>query len=384
MENPIIYYIVLGVILVVGTAIITSMVRRGREGHLPVNPYIEGLKSLVSGEKDVAYHELERAVRTGHAPADAYIKLGALLRDRGAASKALQIHQSLTVKTDLSKTEKVELFMNLAEDYARLGDSGRSVDVLSSAIRNLHIREPDVFITLGRHYHLTGATDKAYDAFREAKKLGGIGDRELALYLATAAESLADRGDLREARKLLQRAVRHDPKCATGLLLLGDIAERSDELDEAIDKWKKVATLSPELADVALQKLESTLYERGRFGDIERIYNEVREERVGDEAATLGLSAFYKKQGRGEEAIQLLEDFVAVHPDSVRASLLLTSFYCKFRDAETLEQFLDRSFKESIRTQRFACSSCGFQSDLMRWNCPRCNRFDTFSTNHGV
>ena len=87
---------------------------------MPQDPYIQALKLLVDGDKDAAFDRLQESVRSGSGPTDAYIKLGKLLRDRGELAKALQIHQSLTVKTDLSKNEKVELYMNLAADYARM------------------------------------------------------------------------------------------------------------------------------------------------------------------------------------------------------------------------------------------------------------------------
>ena len=46
-------------------------------------------------------------------------------RERGEAAKALQIHKSLTVKTDLGTEEKTRLFCQIAEDYkARLDASG--------------------------------------------------------------------------------------------------------------------------------------------------------------------------------------------------------------------------------------------------------------------
>jgi lipopolysaccharide biosynthesis regulator YciM len=224
-----------------------------------------------------------------------------------------------------------------------------------------------------------GQHERAYSALKEATRLGGGTERELALYLASIAETLRERGERKEARKTLQRALKHDPNCAPCLLMLGDIAEEEERLDGAIKHWSQVAVLSPELAGTTLHKLETTLFEKGRFGDIEKIYNDVRAARAGDEAACLGLAAFYKKQGRGEEAITLLEEHLTVHPDSAAAALLLASFYAKYRDAETLERFLDGSAKDPLAVDRYECQSCRLKSDRMRWHCPRCNAFDSFS-----
>ncbi|MCZ6767422.1 MAG: hypothetical protein O7D32_10890, partial [bacterium] len=345
----------------------------------PEDPYVEALKDMVDGDSNAAFERLQQAVRSGYAPTDAYIKLGTLLRQRGDATRALQIHQSLTVRSNLSKPEKVELFMNLAEDYSALGMPEKAIQVLESAIRNLRIRDPRVILTLARHYHATDLPDKTYNAFKEARKLGAIGDRELALYLASVAECAVEKGELKDARKTLMRGLKYDESCAPCMLLLGNIAQQQDDLDEAINRWKQVAILSPPLSGIALQKLESTLYEKGRFSEVEKVYDDIRIARQGDEASSLALAEFYSKQGRGEDSIHLLEEYVAKYPGSVRGSLLLTSLYSKLRDSETVNRFLDKSIEAAWEPERFSCGTCNFISDTMRWHCPNCNSFDTFS-----
>ena len=378
---PLQYYVIAAaVLLVVGAFVFVRL--RARPRKSPRNPYIEALKLLVEGHEEGAFAKLQEAVRMGSAPTDAYIKLGNLLRERGQASKALQIHQSLTVKADLTRSEQSELYQSLAEDHARLGSSERSVKVLETAVRKLHAKDPAIFKTLARHYHVLGLHDKAYHVLKDAKKLGSLGERELALYLTSTAEAMVDEGRPKDARKVLQRALRHDPDCVPCLHVLGNIAAQADELDDAIKHWRRVAVLSPELASSVLTKLEVTLFERGRFSEIEKIYNEVRSVRISDEAASLGLAGFYRKQGRGEDAMALLEEFLTVHPDSVNAALLLTSFYARYRDSETLERFLDESVEAPARSRDFECEECSLRSPTMRWHCPRCNAFDSYSSNH--
>jgi lipopolysaccharide biosynthesis regulator YciM len=346
--------------------------------------YIAALKRMIDGDAESALQALQTAVRSGQAPTDAYIRLGNLLRLRGDVSKAVQIHQSLTVKTDLTKEEKVELFLNLAEDFAAMGNSEKSVRTLETAVKTLNIKDPLVFLKIAKQYHVLGETDKAYDALKEARKYGGLGERELALYLASAAANLMEKEDTKEARKTLNRALKHDANCAPAQVMAGDLAEAAGEIDEAIDRWRRAAVLSPQLAPTVLHKLETILFDKGRFGEIEKIYNDVRHARGSDESALLGIAAFYKKQGRGDEAIQLLEDYLTVVPDSVRCRLLLASLFAKYRDMETLEHFLDQSIKDAMERRPYVCRSCQYQSDSMRWHCPRCNAFDSFSTDNEI
>ncbi len=346
--------------------------------------YVTALKRIIDGHRDSAFVALQDAVKSGKAPTDAYIRLGNLLRERGDVAKAVQIHQSLTVKTNLTKEEKIELFLNLAEDYAQLGNSRKTIKVLETAVKTLDIKDPAVFLKIARQYHVLGLMEKSYEALEEARKYGGVGERELALYLASMAEQMMTKGDEKEARKVLHRALKHDAKSAPVLLMLGDIAEKHDNIDEAISKWRQAAMLSPQLAAQALQNLEGVLYNQGKFGEIEKIYEDIRSARGGDEAASLAIVALYKKQGKDEKAIEFLEEYLTVFPESVKGRLFLTSLYVKHRDSETLERFLDESIGQSWERRPYVCQACQFQSGSMRWHCPRCNAFDTFTADYEI
>jgi len=210
-------------------------------------------------------------------------KLGAIdQRDRAA-----DIAEAKT------KEEKIELFMNLAEDYAHLGNSEKSIRVLETAVKTLSIRDPAVFVKIAKQYHVLGKHEKSYDALREARKYGGVGNRELALYLVSAADQMMERNDIKEAKKLLQQGLKHDPESAPVLMMLGDIADKEENTNDAIAKWRQAAVLSPQLAGEALRKLEAVLYEHGKFSEIEKIYRDIRKARGGDETASFATAALY-------------------------------------------------------------------------------------------
>lgn len=363
-----------------------TMFHTGKKNRETVSEdhYVTALRQMIEGRRDEAFRSLQIAVKSGKVPTDAYIRLGNLLREQGDASRAAQIHQSLTVKNNLSRDEKLELYLSLAEDYAALGKSERSVKTLEMAVKSLNVKDPRVFLKIAHHYHVVGESETAYEALKEARKLGGIGDRELALYLHTVAERLFEKEDFKEAKKVLQRALKHDPDCSPALVLLGDIALETDDIDEAIEKWRRAALLSPQLAGTALGKLEKVLFQKGRFGDIEEVYNDVRSVRGGDEAATVAIAGFYKKQGRGEEAMQLLEEYLSVFPESVGARLLLTSLYARYRDYDTVQHFIDDAIAQSWQRGSYVCRVCQFQTKTVRWHCPRCNSFDSFATDHEI
>jgi lipopolysaccharide biosynthesis regulator YciM len=60
--------------------------------------------------------------------------------------------------------------------------------------------------------------------------------------------------------------------------------------------------------------------------------------------------------------------------------VLLTSIYAARGDDEELDRLVARGQRLVDQRSHFRCA-CGFESSVMRWHCPECNRFDSFSPN---
>jgi lipopolysaccharide biosynthesis regulator YciM len=339
--------------------------------------YVEGLTRLIDGDSNAAFELLQSAVRSGNAPADAYLRVGRMLRERGDANKALQIHRTLTVREDLTRREKADLFVDIAEDYSELGRPDQAVSVLDTAARKMGMREARIYRILARESHRLGKSDAAYDYLKELKKTGDIGERELALYLTTVGRTAVGSGNERDGRRTLQRAIKHDPQCGPAHMVLGDMADASGNTEEAIHSWREAARLSRELAPQALRNVERASFQLGTFSEMEKVYRDVLAARPDDEVAVMRLAAFFKKQGRGDEAINLLEGYRAEHPDAVTPMLLLTSIYATERGTDSLEQLLAER-QERAGTTWYRCDQCQYETEEMRWHCPRCNAFDSF------
>jgi lipopolysaccharide biosynthesis regulator YciM len=330
--------VLVGVLALVAIAVLQT---RRRKPERPGNPYVEGLTHLIEGDQTSAFERLQQAVRSGNAPTDAYIRLGTMLRERGDAAKALQIHKGLTIKSDLTRTEKVALFVNIAEDYAALGRPEQAVEFLETAGRRLGLREPSVHRLLARESHRMGGYERAYNYLRELRKANEIGEAELAAYLAEAGTGLLEAGKDREAKKTLQRALKHDSECASAHMTLGNLAEKDGDDGEAIRHWRDAARLSASLAPGALTHLERVCFRRGTFSEMEQNYRTVLAARNDDEVATLALASFLRKQARDDDAVPLLEEFHERHPRSIGTIVLLMSIYSQ-GDRSRFDDFLQR------------------------------------------
>jgi lipopolysaccharide biosynthesis regulator YciM len=344
------------------------------------NPYADALRLLADGKESEALVRLQQAVVAGEAPADAYVRIGKMLRERGDAARALQVHRSLTVKSDLTHRERVDIHANVAEDHLALSQPEKALKTIEAAMRAMSDRDP-VLLAIGmRASHALGRSEEAYEYLKELRKAGGVGEREMALYLVSIADADRDKGRTRDARRTLSRALRHDPECASALLALGELEEAAGDIDTAIHHWRSTARLSPDLSPAAFAHLERVMYQRGTFNEIENVYRDVLDARPGDEHAAVALASFYRKQGRTEAAVSLLQEHTQANPESTAGTVLLTALHGMRGDDYELERLVDRGDQLLKRHSHFRCI-CGRESDRMRWHCPECNRFDSYSRN---
>lgn len=354
--------------------------RRERRVEHVSDAYADALRMLADGKSDEAFVELQRAVIAGNAPVDAYVRIGRMLRERGDAARALHVHRSLTVKSDLTQRERANIFTNVAEDLLALSQPERALRTIESAMRELNARDPALLAIGMRATHALGRSEETYEYLKELRKGGGVGEREMALYLVSIAETDSARGRTRDARRTLSRALRHDPECGPALLALGSLEEAAGDIDSALRHWSHAAHVSSELSPAALANLERVLYHRGTFNEIETVYRDVFDVRPTDEHAAVALASFYKKQGRTEAAISLLEEHLHANPGSTAGTVMLTALHAIHGDEYELERIFDRGGRLLQRPAHFRCV-CGRESELMRWHCPECNRFDSYARN---
>ena len=83
--------------------------------------YTDALNAMLKTDKRRAISLLRDVVKQDSNHIDAYLQLGNILRDE-EPQRALKIHQMLTVRPNLSKTTKVDIYKSLAMDYEVIGD----------------------------------------------------------------------------------------------------------------------------------------------------------------------------------------------------------------------------------------------------------------------
>ena len=102
--------------------------------------FTDALVSIINGDNKKAIILLKQVVKQDTNHIKAYLQLGNLLRN-DYTEQAIKIHQSLTIRPQLSSEIKVEIHKALAKDYIEIGyvknAAKEAKEILSLEKRNL-------------------------------------------------------------------------------------------------------------------------------------------------------------------------------------------------------------------------------------------------------
>ncbi len=88
--------------------------------------YTHALNAMVRGDTRTALSHLRDVVKQDTNHIDAYLQMGDILREEGNAEAAIKIHQSLTVRPNLSNEIKREIHKSLALDFEQVNQFAKA------------------------------------------------------------------------------------------------------------------------------------------------------------------------------------------------------------------------------------------------------------------
>lgn len=360
--------------------VIVLVVRHKRLKRLKTGTYyMEALKDLIRGNEENAFRNLKKTVAEDTGNIDAYLKLGDIFRGRGELEKALQIHRQLTVRTDLSSQNRMELLKSLVLDYLENRKEERAIttlkELLSMDRKNLWGHRK----LLGQ-YERQGDWNQALSTQEEILKIAGSKDDSLlALYEVQIANQLMAKDDFHRARLKYKDALRRDRYCVAAYLGLGDAYQKENRLDDAIENWKALLITIPKKAYFVFGCLEKALYEKGQFGEVAKLYRDLLERDPANIRALLALANIYDKKGDIDEAIKSCEKVLEIDPGSAAARQFLVKLYQQRGDQAKVIENLEILVSVTVSTKnRFECNVCGNVSSEPLWYCPQCGQWRTY------
>jgi lipopolysaccharide biosynthesis regulator YciM len=293
----------------------------------PHENYMEALKALLNNDKTTAFLRLKETVMANTSNVDAYLRLSALLRERGNAKKALQIDSDLNLRHNLTQYDKAEVLLSLAEDYLSLSQFDAAENILQE-LKKLPDRKGAAAGKLVKLFARKKDWRKAFEYQEEFLKFKGIEDKSsLAEFKVKHGKELQEQEKYHEARVEYRSALKFDPHLAEAVIAIGDSYEKQGKLADAVKAWKRIIEIDASKAGEVFSRIQKVLFDLGQYSEIEDFYNQVLEKDPKNIQAILGLASLAEKRGEGPLAEDYYNQALEINPEYMPGLLGLIRFY---------------------------------------------------------
>ena len=283
--------------------------------------YMDALNAILMADKGKAIMLLSDIVKNDSEHINAYLQLGNLLREDDP-DRAIKIHQMLTVRQNLSKETKVEILKSLSLDYDQIGNFQKAKVEAEKILKidNSNHWASSFLLSIAEK---TEDWDYAEVKAKELSKLKSFnGEINLSKYTLKKGVELLKNNKLESAEKLFRKAIRDSPNYGLPYKYLGDINSINRDLVKAVDNWEKFMELSPIDTHKVFDRIETALFDLGRYSEVEKFYRKVLSTNPDDIDAGQRLANVLNEKGENKAAINLIDQFIDQNESSVSVMLM--------------------------------------------------------------
>ncbi len=324
--------------------------------------YVKGINYIIEDNTDKAIEEFTETAKLDPDLIDIYISIGNLFRKKGEINRALIIHKSLLVRPHLSKNKKLEVYINIGVDYRKAGLYDRAKEYFKNAL-SIDPKNAQAKKLLYEVYEDSKDWENALIWHKRFVK----GDNHILAHIYTeiGKERFSEK-DFDKAKKSFEKAVKIDKDCVDAQIHLGDVYMQYGDVEKAYMQWKKACFIKPELANIALKRLNDTDILRKTI--VELLV------KMKDNKYILFFSANQLYEiGEFEKAISIYKKLMS-------SGMKSYSMLRKFVDAkkENLPDFIITFMSDEQRNDiKYVCINCGYSSSTLYFRCPKCRKWDT-------
>ena len=367
------------------------------QGALP-RSYFKGLNFLLNEQPDQAIDAFIEVARLDPETTELHFALGALFRRRGETERAIRVHQNLATRPDLPEPEREHALYELGQDFLRAGLLDRAEESLRRLMSGPYAASAKrVLLEL---YEVEKEWQKAIDAARELQALENKDYRlQIAQFCCELAQDALQRKRPEDAVKWLNQAVQENPANVRAPILLGDVAAAAGNARAALGHWlgieRQDASFLPLVAErvvkayaglgeqgVALDWLRGLL--KGSLAaELLDVAFKTELDQNGPEAAT----RLMREQLRRQPTLLALTRYFEAQAASMAPAGAMAGNGSEADSGETVEGDKTKEVTAirdllQLRTRnlaRYTCRECGFRARLFYWQCPGCNRWETYA-----
>ncbi|MGE0310221.1 MAG: lipopolysaccharide assembly protein LapB [Lautropia sp.] len=348
--------------------------------------YLKGLNFLLNDQPDRAVDAFAEVVRIEPETIELHFALGALFRRRGETDRAIRVHRHLVERGGLREGERENALFELGQDYLKAGLIDRAEDAFNQ------LEGTSYAAAAGRQRLEIAQMTRDWPRVISLAQDHGGEARVIAHARCEQAQAALDAGQPAQARDLAELARAAMFEHPRPQILLAQAFAAGGDRRSALGLLETLVAASPtHLPLVVSDWLAWAEAEQGTPGLVKAI---AAVEAVRDAAASpdvlVQLARARERIESPAAAIAWLRPKLAEHPSLIGLQLLLqiddevaarspaaaaADGHAK-DDRAAMQALLKR---QSDDLSRYVCGVCGFRARRYYWQCPGCNRWDSYS-----
>jgi lipopolysaccharide biosynthesis regulator YciM len=308
--------------------------------------------------------------------------LGNLYRQKGQVGRAINVHQALLQRPQLTRLEHAYVLLCLGLDFRHGGFVDRALEAFQEVVR-LDPHNRYAYVNLQKLYQ---EQQQWVEAARVREQLARLGDGRrdddqliLAFLRQQVAAGQGREGRRQEAAAGFAEAIDIDARTAPAYLSLGDVRAEEGALQQAIEAWERLVRAVPERAYLAFERLQRAYAAQGTPSRFVSLCEDVIARNPQDWRARLALARHYAMHGQPRGAFDLLlaalphnPHGLAVHQEIWGALMALGL------DPGLVRQYVELTREAVFYLDPHVCVRCRYRSTELLWQCPQCHEWNTF------
>jgi lipopolysaccharide assembly protein B len=344
--------------------------------------YMLGLNFLADNQVDHAIDELTQATSFDTDALEIQMILGNLYRQKGQVGRAINIHQALLQRPDLTKLEQAYVLLCLGLDFRHGGFVDRALEAFQEVLR-LDSRNRYALVNLQKLYE---DQHQWADALRVREQIVKIDagrrpdENQILGFLRNEMGVQQQRaGNSESAVRSFADAIDVDARTVPAYLNLGDARERDGNLAEAVDAWERLVKAVPEQAHFAFDRLERAYGQMGAPHRFVELCHRLIDQDPQGWRARLALSRHLAAAGQHRAAFEQLLDALPHHPhglvihQAIWEVLSVLAF-----DPALIRRYMELTHEALFYLDPHVCRRCRYRSTEPLWQCPQCHEWNTF------
>jgi lipopolysaccharide biosynthesis regulator YciM len=340
--------------------------------------YLQGLHYLSAGQLELAISELAKVAREHPETVEVLLVLGNLQREAGQVERAIQVHQGLLARRDLSRSERAHILACLGMDFRKAGFLDRASrtfhEVLEVDARNIH-----ALSGLQKLHEEQREWREAYELQTRISRLRKTDDSLVLGFLqAELGREAAASGRTEAAEQAFKTGLSLDRRVFPAHLGLADLYAATNPR-RAAGMLEDAIQAAPERAYLTFDRLGRAYAACGEPSRFAGVCESIIRQDPRDWRARLALARHLRGEGKHDEAFGLLLRAVEANP---QVQLVHLEAWRMLRamgvHSDIVERYASVAEESVFYRDPHICTLCRYRADDMLWRCPHCHEWNTF------